>query len=117
MCLFYPRSCPLLCCPAPHLSRATPHAILPPPALPSCPPLTPRTHAPPPTHHAHPPTHPPTHPPARPQVRCLKTLREIEGGKAVEECMEGYTPDAEGAELMSRGIGVHPFIQAAEDTM
>jgi phosphoenolpyruvate carboxylase len=50
------------------------------------------------------------------QVYCLKTLRQVEAGRPVEEVAVGYTPDEGALALMSRG-GSHPFIAAVEDTM
>lgn len=50
------------------------------------------------------------------QVYCLKTLREIEKGKPVEEVAGEYKPNEEALAIMSRG-GSHPFVAATEDTM
>ena len=50
------------------------------------------------------------------QVYCLKTLREVESGRPVEEIMKEYAPDEKALALMSRG-GSHPFVAATEDTM
>jgi len=50
------------------------------------------------------------------QVYCLKTLREVEAGRPLEEIMGQYKPDPEALAIMSRGES-HPFVAATEDTM
>lgn len=50
------------------------------------------------------------------QVYCLKTLRDVENGKSVEELAGDYKPDEKALALMSRGAG-HPVVAAIEDTM
>ena len=49
---------------------------------------------------------------------CLRTLRAIEAGKAVEEIVpEGYRPSEKALALMSRGEAKHPFIAGIEDVL
>ncbi|KAL6776785.1 PEPCL1 [Auxenochlorella protothecoides x Auxenochlorella symbiontica] len=49
------------------------------------------------------------------QVYCLKTIRDIEAGKEVDE--SGYKPDPAAVALMSRDPEKTPFVGAVEDTL
>jgi hypothetical protein len=51
------------------------------------------------------------------QVYGLKILRDLEGGKPIEECLGGFKPDEAAMALMSREGDKHPFIAAVEDML